>query len=83
MDEIANDSAYGSEFLGGQNHIAKFASAAPNIDMSNISPYDQGCNEEMQTAMHDYFNGTVTKEEALENFYTAVIEKYPNLKKPE
>jgi len=83
MEEIANDSAYGSEFLGGQNHIAKFASAAPNIDMSNISPYDQGCNEEMQTAMHDYFNGVVTKDEALENFYTAVIEKYPNLKKPE
>lgn len=83
MDEIAADSSYGSEFLGGENHIAKFASAAPTIDLSNISPYDQGCNEEFQEMMRDYFNGTVSYEEAVENFYTGVIERYPNLKKPE
>lgn len=81
MDEIANDPTFGSKFLGGQNHIALFAAAAPKIDMSNISPYDQGCNEEVQAAFRDYFNGTVTKEKALENFYTAIIEKYPNLTK--
>lgn len=83
MDEIAADSSYGSEFLGGENHIAKFASTAPTIDLSNISPYDQGCNEEYQEMMRDYFNGTVSYEEAVENFYTGVIERYPNLKKPE
>ncbi|NLU53018.1 MAG: carbohydrate ABC transporter substrate-binding protein [Clostridiaceae bacterium] len=78
MNEIAN-SDYGSAFLGGQNHIALFASAAPKIDMSNISKYDQGMNEEFQAAFKDYFDGNVTKEQALENFYTAVLEKYPNL----
>jgi len=78
MDEIAN-SDFGFDFLGGQNHIALFAAAAPNIDMSNMSKYDQGLNEEFQEAFKDYFDGAVTKEEALENFYTSAIEKYPNL----
>jgi len=32
--------------------------------------------------MKDYFNGTVTYDQALNNFYTSAIEKYPNLKKP-
>lgn len=77
------ESDFKSDFLGGQNHIKLFAESAPKIDMSNISKYDQGCNEEFQTAFKDYFDGKVTKEEAEANFYKAVIEKYPNLKKPE
>jgi hypothetical protein len=81
MDEIAN-SDYSSAFLGGQNHIALFAQAAPLIDMSNISAYDQGLNEELQKAMKEYFDGNVDKATALDNFYKAAIEKYPNLKKP-
>lgn len=80
MDELAN-SDFKSDFLGGQNHIALFAAAAPRINMSNISKYDQGMNEEFQKAFKDYFDGVVSKEEALDNFYTAVMEKYPNLKK--
>ncbi|WZL82000.1 carbohydrate ABC transporter substrate-binding protein [Vallitaleaceae bacterium 9-2] len=78
MMELAN-SDFQSDFLGGQNHIALFAAAAPRIDMSNISKYDQGLNEEFQEAFKDYFDGAVTKDEALDNFYTAAIEKYPNL----
>ena len=82
MDEIAN-SDFASEFLGGQNHIALFTENAKKIDMSNVSPYDQGLNETYQAAMKEYFDGTVaTYEEALENFYNNAIVKYPNLKKP-
>jgi len=81
MKEIAN-SDFKSAFLGGQNHIKLFSSAAAKIDMSNISSYDQGLNEEFQKAFKDYFDGKVTKDKALENFYTAAIEKYPSLKKP-
>ncbi|MDD3240465.1 MAG: carbohydrate ABC transporter substrate-binding protein [Lachnospira sp.] len=80
MQSLAN-SDFKSAFLGGQNHIKLFAEAAPKIDMKNMSAYDQGLNEELQKAMHDYFDGKVTKEKALENFYTAAIEKYPNLTK--
>ncbi len=78
MNEIAA-SDYASDFLGGQNHIALFAEAAGKIDMSNISNYDQGLNEAYQQAMHEYFEGNVDMETALENFYTAALEKYPEL----
>ena len=78
MNELAN-SNFKSDFLGGQNHIKLFAEAAPNINMKNISAYDQGLNEEFQKAMKDYFDGNVTKDKALDNFYKAATEKYPNL----
>lgn len=82
MEEIAN-SDFQSAFLGGQNHIAMFAQSAAKIDMSNCSAYDQGCNESFQNSFMDYFNGSVSKDEALKNFYTAVKEKYPELVIPE
>lgn len=80
MNEIAS-SDYKSAFLGGQNHIKLFAEAATKIDMSKISPYDQGLNEEFQKAFKDYFDGKVDKNKAYENFYKAATEKYPNLSK--
>ena len=78
MNELAT-SDFKSDFLGGQNHIALFAAAAPKIDMSKISPYDQGCNESFQKAFKDYFDGVVDKDTALQNFYTDVKVKYPEL----
>lgn len=78
MDELAN-SDFQSAFLGGQNHIKLFAEAAPKIDMSKISPYDQGLNESFQGAFKDYFDGVVNKDTALENFYISALEKYPEL----
>ena len=78
MDELAS-SDYASAFLGGQNHIALFAKAAPNIDMSNAGPYDQGCNEGIQTAFKDYFDGVVDIDTAKKNFETIIMEKYPEL----
>jgi hypothetical protein len=80
MKELSN--GFKSEFLGGQNHIALFVDAAAKIDASNAGPYDQGCNEEFQTAFHDYFSGKVDKDTALANFYKAIKVKYPNLKTP-
>lgn len=82
MTKIANDATYGSAFLGGQNHIALFTSAAQKIDMSNASPYDQGLNEGIQTAMKDYFAGTSTFDQAWTRFKEIVGEKYPELKFP-
>ena len=78
MNEIAS-SDFKSDFLGGQNHIALFAESASKIDMSNAGPYDQGCNEEMQAAFKDYFNGNATMDEAKAAFETAIKEKYPEL----
>ena len=80
MQEIADDDTYGSAFLGGQNHVKLFAAAAPNIKMDKTTMYDQGLNEAFQAAFKDYFEGNADKDKALENFYKAAIEKYPNLK---
>lgn len=78
MDEIAS-SDFKSKFLGGQNHIKLFAEVAPKIDMSKAGPYDQGCNEALQNAFHDYFNGAVTIDKAKANFEKTIKTKYPEL----
>ncbi|MPN56813.1 hypothetical protein SDC9_204506 [bioreactor metagenome] len=78
MNELATTD-FKSDFLGGQNHIALFAAAAPKIDMSNAGPYDQGLNESFQTAFKDYFDGTVDMTTAKANFETSLKEKYPEL----
>ena len=79
MEEMAADESYGDAVLGGQNALAMFCAGADKIDKSNISPYDQGCTEEFQNAMKNYFDGNASYEEALDLFYKAVTEKYPEL----
>lgn len=79
MEAMAVDVGYQSKVLGGQNPLAMYAKGAENIDLSNLSPYDQGCNEEFQRSMKNYFDGNATLDEALDLFYKAVEEKYPGL----
>lgn len=81
MEEMAKDTSYSSKILGGQNPLAMYCAGAEKISLENLSAYDQGCNEEFQKAMKNYFTGKATLEEALELFETAVGEKYPELKK--
>ena len=75
MEEMAADESYGDAVLGGQNPLAMFCAGADKIDLSNMSIYDQGCNEEFQNAMKNYFEGNATYDEALDLFYKAVVEK--------
>lgn len=79
MEKIAADTSFGSDFLGGQNHVSLFSNTAKEIDMSNISSYDQGCNELIQRAMKDYFNGNVDLDTAKANFETSIKESYPEI----
>ena len=80
MEKMASDASYQSSVLGGINPLALYAEGATKIDLSNLSAYDQGCNEEFQNAMKNYFDGNAkTYEEALDMFYKAVEEKYPEL----
>lgn len=78
MTELAN-SDFKSDFLGGQNPLKNFTEAAPKIDMSKNTAYDQGCNESMQTAFADYFNGTINLAKAKTNFEQSIKEKYPEI----
>ncbi|MBO5154890.1 MAG: carbohydrate ABC transporter substrate-binding protein [Eubacterium sp.] len=79
MEKMAADTSYASKVLGGQNPLAMFCAGAGNIDLSNTSAYDQGCNESFQKAMKDYFDGNLSYDEAVDMFYKAVVEKYPEL----
>ena len=79
MEAMAADTSYQSKVLGGQNPLAMFCAGAEKIDLSNLSAYDQGCNEEFQHAMKNYFDGKASLDDALNLFYKAVEEKYPEL----
>ena len=81
MDTLSKDKSFKNTILGGQNPLTINCDGIESIDLSNLASYDQGCNEEFQKAMKDYFDGNVTKDKALDNFYKAAIEKYPNLSK--
>ena len=47
--------------------------------INGICDYDQGLNESIQQAMYEYFEGEVDYNTAIDNFYTAAMEKYPEL----
>ena len=79
LEELAADDSGNLAILGGQNPYEMLAAGAELVDMSNTSPYDQGCNEEFQAAMKNYFDGNASYEEALAQFNTAIVEKYPEL----
>lgn len=84
IEKYASDENFGNKILGGQNGLAVFSKGVSSVDLSNLSIYDQGCNEAFQNAMKDYFEGNYsTYEDALAAFYKAVIEKYPNLTAPQ
>lgn len=82
MAAIAADADYGSEFLGGQNHIAVFDEIAKSIDMSSITGYDALLNEQFRYSFTDYFMGNVDFETALNNFYCSAVVIFPNLSVP-
>lgn len=80
MQKAAQDDAFASEFLGGQNPFAYFAPVAEGIKIAPLSAYDQGCVELIQNAFSDYFQGVVDYEKAKTNFETAIMERYPDIK---
>ncbi len=79
MNDMAADTNYKSAVLGGQNPLAMYSNGVTSIDLSNLSNYDSGCNADFQTAITNYFEGNATLDEALDLFYTAAIERYPEL----
>jgi hypothetical protein len=79
LAELASSDEGNLDLLGGQNPYEQLAAGAETVDLSNLSKYDQGCTEEFQKAMKNYFTGNATKDEALDMFKTAVHEKYPDV----
>lgn len=80
--KFADDPDYGNAFLGGQNDTAVFVELAKGIRFENLTQYDQLLNEQLPGVFLDYFNGTITEEEAYNNYYQFVNEKYPAIVTP-
>lgn len=81
MEEMAKTD-YQTAVLGGQNPLPIYLQGVGTIDASNMSAYDQACNEKFQKAMLDYLRGTTTYEEALKLFYDTIIEIHPDVTRP-
>ena len=79
LKALASDDSGSNKVLGGQNPYQMLADGAEKVYMSNISIYDQGCNEEFQKAMKNYFDGNASYDDALAQFKSAIVEKYPEL----
>lgn len=80
MAELAQSTTFGPEnctFLGGQNHIALFSSAAEKIVMDKTTRWDQGINENLQKAMVDVFLGKISLEQGYNDFFTKIKTVYP------
>lgn len=80
--KYAEDPAFGNDFLGDQNDVALFVELAKNIKFENGTIYDQLLNEGLQTAMQEYYRGSVDEDTALKNFYNYVNETYPAIVTP-
>ncbi len=75
MNALANDPTYKSAFLN-QNHIALFTKAAEKIKMDKTTIWDQGFNENIQSAFKDFFEGKVSRNTAYWNFYKKLSTTY-------
>ena len=81
VDEIAN-SDFGAAFLGGQNHIELLAEAVDTIDISWVGAFDERVISVFGASFSDYFEGIISREEALDNFFEVVSTYHPNLNRP-
>ncbi|MCL2054973.1 MAG: ABC transporter substrate-binding protein [Oscillospiraceae bacterium] len=79
--EAFGKTPYKSQVLGEQNPYGVYSQAAKRIDARYLSDYDWRLTEYFQRAMFDYFNGNVSKREALDNFYKEALDNYPELKR--
>ena len=79
MNKFAEDESFGTEFLGGENPFKYFGPAAEGIEMTTLSPYDQGCVELIQQTFGDYLQDQISFDQAKSNFEIAIKERYPDI----
>src|SRR5690625_448036 len=80
-DKIKDD--FSDEYLDGQNNYEFFLEEAEKIDASIVTPYDQQTGDLFGTEVGNYVEGTATKEEAIEEFYSQVKNAFPDIIVPE
>lgn len=81
VDEITSefDNAGTSQFLKGQNSYKSFALVAPTISLKLIQSSDDAIQRSLNDPINNYASGTVTKEEAIQQFKDAVRSALPDI----
>jgi multiple sugar transport system substrate-binding protein len=73
---------FSEPFLGGQNNYTFFLNESEKIDAKAVTKYDQEIDTLFGAQVTEYVEGKKTKENALQDFYKAVKNAYPNIKTP-
>ncbi|WP_335869528.1 ABC transporter substrate-binding protein [Bacillus sp. 2205SS5-2] len=73
---------FNEDFLGGQNNYTFFLEQAKAIDAKAVTKYDQEIDTLLGAHVSEYVDGKKTKDEAIQDFYKAVKNAYPDIKTP-
>jgi ABC-type glycerol-3-phosphate transport system substrate-binding protein len=77
VEQIKND--FADDLLAGQNHYLYFASEAPKVNGKLLAKYDLDIRGFLMGAINNYVEGTMSKEEAIEQFKADVKNAFPDI----
>jgi hypothetical protein len=72
-----------AKWLGGQNSYKAFAKAAPNVNGALLTGSDDAIQRALQSALEQYLNGDVSKEEMWNIWLDSVRNEFPDLTIPD
>lgn len=75
MTDIANDSSFALEWLGGQNPASVLLDSASTIDNSTVGANDQAINTEFNNVVVSYLSGDITSVADAEAQFIANVEE--------
>jgi len=67
------------DWLGGQNNYLQFGKAAPNVNGALLTGSDDAIQRALQSALEQYLNDEVTKEEMYDLWKDSVRSEFPDL----
>jgi ABC-type glycerol-3-phosphate transport system substrate-binding protein len=77
VEQIKND--FADELLAEQNHYLFFAAEASKVNGKLLAKYDLDIRNFLMGAINNYVEGTMTKDEAIEQFKADVMNAYPDI----
>jgi multiple sugar transport system substrate-binding protein len=77
VEQIKDD--FADPLLNGQNHYLFFAAEAPKVNGKLLAKYDLDIRGFLMGAINNYVEGTMTKEEAVEQFKADVKNAFPDI----
>ncbi len=79
VSQIRFDPQFEDTFIGGQNYYHQLSIVADDVEMSNLTVYDNRINVMFNTYMNEYVAGLKSKEQALADFKTSVNVAFPEI----